>query len=175
MIKIKKPKAIPEKLKKTGKAETKKNKKLYEQFSDEFESGTRKFEFDKNIYGHKSVKEILIKAQHSKCCFCERKEEIGDKDLFSAAFREAKEETGLESIQPCSYDIFDIDIHLVPENPKEKAHLHYDIRFLFQADHLESLKITSESRELKWFSIKEIRQLTSEYSILKMLNKSAPG
>jgi len=30
-----------------------------------------KFEFKASVYGHKTVKEKLIKEQHDKCCFCE--------------------------------------------------------------------------------------------------------
>lgn len=36
-----------------------------------FETGQVKFEFDSNLYGHKTVKEALILVQHGKCCFCE--------------------------------------------------------------------------------------------------------
>lgn len=32
-----------------------------------YDAGTRKFKFDKTIYGHKTVKNALIKAQHGKC------------------------------------------------------------------------------------------------------------
>ncbi|WP_394795777.1 hypothetical protein [Armatimonas sp.] len=37
-----------------------------------YESGEREFEFDKNLYGHASVKIALVEDQHGKCCFCER-------------------------------------------------------------------------------------------------------
>jgi hypothetical protein len=37
----------------------------------EYDAGERKFKFNSKIYGHKSVKEALIKAQNDKCCFCE--------------------------------------------------------------------------------------------------------
>lgn len=36
-----------------------------------YDRGERDFEFDSGIYGAKSVKNRLIKAQHKKCCFCE--------------------------------------------------------------------------------------------------------
>lgn len=41
-------------------------------------AGVRKFSFDNSIYGHFSVKELLIKIQHDKCCFCERKISAGE-------------------------------------------------------------------------------------------------
>ncbi len=75
MIRIKKPAKAPDKLLHEGKAETECNKQ-------QFENGTKTFTFKNNIYGHKSVKDSLKKAQHQKCCFCERKEEIGDVEHF---------------------------------------------------------------------------------------------
>ena len=44
---------------------------LTEQNCTAYRAGTRKFGFDKTIYGHKTVKDALIKAQNGKCCFCE--------------------------------------------------------------------------------------------------------
>jgi uncharacterized protein (TIGR02646 family) len=82
MIRIRKPAQVPEKLTSEGKDETDENKRLFEQFEEEFRSGERKFEFKNKIYGHKSVKDALREAQHQKCCFCERKEEIGDVEHF---------------------------------------------------------------------------------------------
>ena len=42
-----------------------------EQDCTDYNAGKRKIEFDKSIYGHKTVKNALIKAQYGKCCFCE--------------------------------------------------------------------------------------------------------
>lgn len=52
---------------------------------DDFDTGVRDFEFKSDIYGAKSVKNALIKAQHGKCCFCESKFEhiaYGDVEHF---------------------------------------------------------------------------------------------
>ena len=35
--------------------------------------GSRKFEFKSRIYNAKSVKDVLLKTQHKKCCYCESK------------------------------------------------------------------------------------------------------
>ncbi|MCU0325810.1 MAG: hypothetical protein MUF45_11250 [Spirosomaceae bacterium] len=42
------------------------------QLKTDFDNGIRSFDFDSKIYGNKSVKSLLIKIQHKKCCFCER-------------------------------------------------------------------------------------------------------
>lgn len=36
-----------------------------------FDSGEKVFKFDSAIYGGKTIKDALSKAQHNKCCFCE--------------------------------------------------------------------------------------------------------
>jgi uncharacterized protein (TIGR02646 family) len=49
----------------------------------DYDSGKLKFSFDDGIYGHATVKQALIDAQHSKCCFCERKAgQDGDVEHF---------------------------------------------------------------------------------------------
>lgn len=67
--------------------------------------------------------------------------EESDADLISAALREIREETEIES---CLYIAFhadpaipiDIDTHEIPANPRkgEPAHLHHDFRYLFRAE-----------------------------------------
>ncbi len=66
MITINKPQEVPEILQTKGK------EKLAE-MCDAFEKGERKFEFDKEIYGHQKVKQKLYEIHHEKCVFCETK------------------------------------------------------------------------------------------------------
>jgi uncharacterized protein (TIGR02646 family) len=64
MISINKPKDAPQILSTKGK-----NKRRA--LCAAYTRGKREFEFDKDIYGDKTVKEALIKAQHGKCFLCE--------------------------------------------------------------------------------------------------------
>lgn len=66
MIRVNKPRLAPDILITKGKAKRRVHIAAYNR-------GERKFEFDAKIYGHKSVKEALIKAQHDKCFLCESK------------------------------------------------------------------------------------------------------
>lgn len=69
MIKIDKSTlAVPGILANNGRGE-----KAAEKLKSAFDNGDTTFVFDKSIYGHKTVKEVLKKIQHSKCCFCEAK------------------------------------------------------------------------------------------------------
>lgn len=72
MIRIQKPSEPPEKLAQDGKKKRRSHCSSYSRNPTVYQSGEKKFSFDSNIYAHKSVKQALIKAQHGKCCFCER-------------------------------------------------------------------------------------------------------
>ncbi len=50
---------------------TTKGKLLTDSIKLAFDSGQEKFKFDSAIYGGKTVKDALSKAQYNKCCFCE--------------------------------------------------------------------------------------------------------
>lgn len=95
----------------------------------------------------------------------------GVRDVLFVAQREAYEESGLSWIRPLSSAIFDIDIHEIPENAKGPAHLHYDMRFLFEADMRDPLKITDESEDLAWVALDRLEDYTDEHSVLVMRDK----
>ncbi len=69
MIRVVKPGRPPKILRDANARGPKATKKL----NDAYDDGQRDFEFKSNIYGDKSVKAALVKAQHKKCCFCESK------------------------------------------------------------------------------------------------------
>lgn len=73
MISIKKPEKLPKILDDKGKKKTEENSKEFSAYKADYENGTKKFKFDSGIYGSKSVKNALIKAQHGKCFLCESK------------------------------------------------------------------------------------------------------
>ncbi|MBW7887559.1 MAG: NUDIX hydrolase [Bacteroidetes bacterium] len=95
----------------------------------------------------------------------------GDADILRVALREALEESGMKQIVSVTDEIFDVDIHEIPERTNEPAHFHYDIRFLFEADERQPLKISSESKNLAWVSLSEIQHYTTEESVLRMVRK----
>jgi hypothetical protein len=72
VIRIHKPKTAPQKLTTDGKHKCKYHCDAYSLNPSAYEANTGKFDFASSIYAHESVKEALIKAQHQKCCFCER-------------------------------------------------------------------------------------------------------
>lgn len=73
MIKVRKPAKAPNVLLTKGKKKTKTQRTAYSKSPQDYDTGKKTFKHDSNIYGHETVKEALIVAQHGKCCFCESK------------------------------------------------------------------------------------------------------
>lgn len=96
----------------------------------------------------------------------------GEPDVLDVALREAREESGLENIRPVSDKIFDVDVHEIPARGSEPAHYHYDVRFLFEIDRRQPLRITQESKAIEWVKIIEVQNLTCEESVLRMVAKT---
>lgn len=95
----------------------------------------------------------------------------GDSDVLAVAIKEAQEESGIMGIEPVSTEIFDIDIHRIPERKHEPAHDHYDVRFLLQVTSNEQLVQNAESKELRWIG-KDTRDLpTDNPSVMRMFKK----
>ncbi len=97
----------------------------------------------------------------------------GDPDIVNVALREAQEESGIEQITLLSENIYDIDVHTIPARGDEPEHYHYDVRFLLEADRNTPLVVSSESKDLAWVPVKNLREHTEDRSILRMAEKLA--
>jgi 8-oxo-dGTP pyrophosphatase MutT (NUDIX family) len=94
----------------------------------------------------------------------------GNENILEVALKEAQEESGIDDIEAVSTDIFDIDIHLIPANSKEKEHYHYDVRFLLHVTGNQDIIQNHESKALRWFS-KDQDLPTKERSVIRMAEK----
>jgi uncharacterized protein (TIGR02646 family) len=93
MIRVRKPPAPPAVLTGRGVAAANTHHSDYTNNPTGYQSGASTFAFDSTIYGHASVKDSLMAAQHDKCAFCECKIahiQYGDVEHFrpKAAFRQ---------------------------------------------------------------------------------------
>lgn len=95
----------------------------------------------------------------------------GIMDTAFVALKEAYEESGLPRIVPLSGDIFDIDILPVPAFGAEPAHLHYDVRYLMQAD-ATAFTVLPESHDLAWVPLTAFEDVTREATMLRMRDKA---
>ena len=72
-----------------------------------------------------------------------------------------------------SEEIFDLDIHKIESMNEEPEHLHYDVRFLFEADPNEqNIIISEESHDVKWIHLDNVLEYNSERSISRMVEKT---
>ncbi|MDB5477600.1 MAG: hydrolase [Alphaproteobacteria bacterium] len=100
----------------------------------------------------------------------------GEVNLLQVALREAEEESGIADIVPVRLEIFDIDVHPIPANPKkdEPSHLHYELRYLVRApegNYAEDFHLGPEGNTLKWFSVQEIAAMGFEASVQRLADK----
>jgi 8-oxo-dGTP pyrophosphatase MutT (NUDIX family) len=80
----------------------------------------------------------------------------GEIDPRLIALREIEEETGLVDLSPFPDErLLDVDVHTIPARPGEPAHPHLDLRYGFVLRAGEP-RISSESRELRWFPLDEL-------------------
>jgi 8-oxo-dGTP pyrophosphatase MutT (NUDIX family) len=98
----------------------------------------------------------------------------GDGDLLAVAWREAREESGLERMRAIAPEIYDLDRHWIPPRKNDPGHYHYDLRFMFEADPGEPLAISSESKDLAWVDLAGVAVLNPEESMARMVRKM-PG
>ncbi len=96
----------------------------------------------------------------------------GNEDVLSVAIKELEEETGLKDWEVESNQIFDVDVHLIPQRKDVPSHLHYDIRFLFRASSEEKPVITHETVDVRWIPWEEVHLYSSSESVLRMLRKT---
>ena len=61
-------------------------------------------------------------------------------------------------------------MHEIPARGREPAHLHFDVRFLVQAEH-DRFTVSDELHALAWVPAEGLGALTDEESVLRMARK----
>ncbi|GAB3988867.1 NUDIX hydrolase [Spirosoma daeguense] len=110
---------------------------------------------------HRKLDRWLQPGGHADC----------DSDVAGVALREAQEETGLTSLRLLSPAVYDVDIHPIPARKDVPQHLHYDIRFLLEADPSEPFGDSDERENIQWISLGKAKILTNSESILRLIRK----
>lgn len=93
-------------------------------------------------------------------------------DPLETALREATEETGLPDLVPVQAHPLDVDIHRIPARGAEAAHDHLDVRYLLRTRQPDALRISSESRDLRWFSAGEVAALGFDAQLVRLVEKA---
>lgn len=91
----------------------------------------------------------------------------GEADLLSVALREAREETGIERIEPVSPEIYSLEV--IPVNPHIKrgrfvsAHLHMNVTYLLTADDRQPIRAKpDENSAVRWMPLCEAQDNRDE-------------
>lgn len=95
----------------------------------------------------------------------------GEENVLNVSLREADEETGVKDFKVLNDHIFDLDIHTIPARKDFPEHLHYDIRFLIEANDNDLIVVSEESHDVKWIALKELENFNDESSILRLKKK----
>lgn len=91
----------------------------------------------------------------------------GDSDLLAVALREAREESGVQRIEPVTPDIYSIEV--LPVNCHVKrgefvsAHIHLNVTYLLTADDAQSLRNKpDENSAVAWLPLAEAAENREE-------------
>ncbi len=138
--------------------------------------------------GHITGSAWIVSADHRQCLLTHHRKldrwlqlgghADGEEAVQNVALREAQEESGMHNftVVPIEGRImpFDIDIHPIPATAKEPAHAHYDLRYLLVAEPNQTLQISAESKDLRWFEWETVLEVANEESIRRMMTKAHP-
>ena len=96
----------------------------------------------------------------------------GESDPLAIARREAGEETGLADLVPWpDARLRQVVIVGVPAGNGEPAHEHADLRFFLATGAPEAVRAENEHAPLRWLSLAQAREATSEANLREALNR----
>ncbi|MFP4460846.1 MAG: NUDIX hydrolase [Thermotogota bacterium] len=100
----------------------------------------------------------------------------GDRDLLEIAIKEAKEETGIETISPLTDELLSLDILTVKGHHKRgnyvSAHLHLSAAYVLIADESDDLTVNlTENSDVAWIKVEEMAKMSNEAEIIPVYQK----
>ncbi len=97
-----------------------------------------------------------------------------DPDMARVVLNEVHEESGVakEHIHLVADEIFDVDVHTVYESAHDVRHEHYDIRLLVEIDDGVPIPGNSESHEIGWIPLEQVRYFNNARSFQRLVDKT---
>jgi 8-oxo-dGTP pyrophosphatase MutT (NUDIX family) len=96
----------------------------------------------------------------------------GETDPLTIAAREAAEETGLTDLAPWpDAQLRHLVIVDVPAGKGEPAHEHADLRYFMATQTPDAARPENEDAPVRWLSLEEAREATSEDNLSETLNR----
>ena len=96
----------------------------------------------------------------------------GESDLLAVAMREAREESGIESVRAVSNEILSIETLCVNGHEKRgryvSSHLHLNVTYLLEADNTQALRVKpDENSAVGWIAVEDIPAKSTEHWFVK--------
>jgi 8-oxo-dGTP pyrophosphatase MutT (NUDIX family) len=99
--------------------------------------------------------------------------EPADASVLETAKREAREETGIASLDVAGGgQILDLDVHPIPATADRPEHVHYDLRYLLTASGEAALAEPAEIEKVGWFTFDEAIAAGADPSVQRALRKA---
>jgi 8-oxo-dGTP pyrophosphatase MutT (NUDIX family) len=99
----------------------------------------------------------------------------GESDPWTIAWREAREETGLDDLAPLVPALERVPVQVVivtvPASGDEPAHEHADIRYVFATDSPEQSRAESPEATVRWVDFEEARVVVTEPNLLEFIDR----
>ena len=100
----------------------------------------------------------------------------GERDLLAVALREAREESGLETLRVLKDGIFSLETLTVDGHIKRgsyvSSHLHLNVTYLLEADPREPLRMKpDENSGVAWFGLEEVYEKSTEKWFVERIYK----
>ncbi len=133
------------------------------------------------LHGHMTASAIILNPQLDKILMVHHNiynsygwtggHADGETDLYSVAYKEAQEETGVEKLYPVSKSILSAEALPVKEHIKKGkkviAHKHYNVTFGFICSEKEKIRIKpDENSGVKWIEIDKLSEYCAEADMI---------
>ena len=130
-----------------------------------------------NEQAHLTVSAWILNSDHNKVLMAYhnlyhswawlRGHADGNDDLIAVAYKEIKEESGIEKVRLLDDNIFSLEVLCVDGHMKKgkyvSSHLHLNITYLFEADDKQDIRIKEdENSAIGWIAIDDIRNKVTE-------------
>lgn len=99
--------------------------------------------------------------------------EPGDASILDTARREAREETGIASLEVAGGGrILDLDVHPIPATADRPEHVHYDLRYLLTTSGEAAVAEPAEIEKVDWFTFDRAVAAGADMSVQRVLAKA---